>query len=207
MHNPDMDAAAAPQRHPWRLAGLVAGGTVLVLVVAALVVYVWLRGYTPLSAFGSGSFAPGPGLGADVEPVTGSGGKTVFLPVYRRHEPFDAAFTLHNTGRFAVTVTALDSSSEQPELRPVRLFGSDSATASADPARLRAFRRLRLEPGDTATVVVRWAMNCAGSRNGQVYSDSVALRYRYLSVFTRTERVALPFAVTLRCAMAPPAEP
>jgi len=201
-----MDAAAQSERHPLRLAGLAVGGAALVVAVAALVLFVWLRGYAPLSAF-AGTFAPGPGLAADVEPVAGSGGKTVFLPAYREGRPFDTAFTLHNTGRFAVTVTGLGGGTQTPELRPEALFGSDSATASADPSRLRPFRHLRLEPDDTATVVVRWQLDCAGSKNGQVFADSVPLRYRYLSLFTRTERVALPFAVTLRCGMAPPAQP
>jgi hypothetical protein len=201
-----MDAAAAPQRHPLRLAGLVAGGVVLVAALAALVLYVWLRGYDPLTAT-NGGYAPGPGLGADVEPIAGSGGKTVFLPTYTKGKPFDTAFTLENTGRFAVTLTGLGEGAEHPELRPVTLFGSDSSTANADPSSLRTFHELRLEPGDTATVVVRWQLDCAGSKNGQVFSDSLPLRYRYLSMFTRTERVVLPFAVTLRCGMAPPATP
>jgi len=184
----------------------VTGGAVLVLAVAALVLYLWLRGYAPLDAQPTG-FAPGPGLSADVEPIAGSGGKTVFVPVYRKARPFDTAFTLHNDGRFAVTVTGLGRIADGAEIRPSTLIGSDSATASADPTRLRPFRDLRLEPGDTATVVVRWQLDCAGSRNGRVFADSVPLRYRYLSIFRRTERVVLPFAVTLRCAMATPAQP
>src|SRR5207248_5882150 len=98
---------ATPKRHPLRLASLVAGGFLLVAALAALVLFLWLRTYSPLDAAGSGGFAPGPGLGADVEPVTGSGGKTVFIPAYRKNHPFDTAFTVHNTGRFAVTVTGL----------------------------------------------------------------------------------------------------
>jgi hypothetical protein len=201
-----MDAAAAPRRHPLRLASLVTGGAVLVLAAAALVLYVWLRGYAPLEAQSTG-FAPGPGLGADVEPVAGSGGKTVFEPHYAGARPFDTAFTLHNDGRFAVTVTGLGGTASHPEIRPSTLLGSDSTSASADPTHLRPFRDLRLEPGDTATVVVRWQLDCAGSRNGQVFADSVALRYRYLAIFRRTARVELPFAVTLRCGMGRAAQP
>jgi hypothetical protein len=201
-----MYAAAAPRRHPLRLAGLIAAGAVLVAALAVLVLYLWLRGYAPLSA-ATGSFAPGPGLGADVEPVAGSGGKPVFVPVYRQGRTFDTAFTLHNTGRFAVTVIALGSVSGGGQLTPQTLFGTDSSTASADPARLRPFGHLRLERGDTAIVVVRWRLGCKQGGSGQTSSDAVPLRYRYLSLFTRTERVELPFAVTLRCEGGPPAQP
>jgi hypothetical protein len=196
-------AVSAPARHPLRLAGLVTGGFVLVAALAALVLFLWLRTYAPLSSGGpdggAGGFAPGPGLGADVEPVTGSGGKTVFIPVYRKGRPFDTAFTLHNTGRFAVTVEGLVRDRGRPELAADDLLASDSSIASADPANVHAFHRLRLDPGDTATVVVRWRLDCSAGREPEVYSDSVPLRFRYLSTFTRTQSVRLPFAVTLRC--------
>jgi hypothetical protein len=196
-----MTAVSAPERHPLRLAGLVAGGLVLVAALAALVLFLWLRAYSPLSSgsAGGGGFAPGPGLGADVEPVTGSGGKPVFIPVYRKGRPFDTAFTLHNTGRFAVTVTGLATDRSRPQLEAAALLASDSSIASADPANVRAFHRLRLDPGDTAIVVVRWRLDCSAGREAEVYSDSVPLRFRYLSAFTRTQSVRLPFAVTLRC--------
>jgi hypothetical protein len=196
-----MTAVSAPERHPLRLAGLVAGGLVLVAALAALVLFLWLRAYSPLSSgsAGGGGFAPGPGLGADVEPVTGSGGKPVFIPVYRKGRPFDTAFTLHNTGRFAVTVTGLATDRSRPQLEAAALLASDSSIASADPANVRAFHKLRLDPGDTAIVVVRWRLDCSAGRKAEVYSDSVPLRFRYLSTFTRTQSVRLPFAVTLRC--------
>jgi hypothetical protein len=193
-----MEAVSAPQRHPLRVAGIVAGGVVLVLAVAAAVIFLWLRTYAPLSAADSGSYAPGPGLAADVEPVTGSGGKTVFIPNYRKGRPFDTAFTLHNTGRFAVTVSGLASDRSQPALHPGALLATDSSTASADPNHLHAFRQLRLNPGDTAIIVVRWQLHCTRKRS-EASADIVPLRYRYLSIFRRTEPVRLPFAVTLRC--------
>jgi hypothetical protein len=201
-----MEAATTPRRHPLRLAGLIAGGAILVGALAVAVVVVWLRTYAPLSAPGSG-FAPGPGLGADVRPVTGSGGKTVFIPAYRKGRPFDTAFTLHNDGRFAVTVTGLASTAHVPELWPDTLLTTDSSTASADPAHLQPFQPLRLDPGDSAILVVRWGLDCSGGARGEVFADDVPLRYRYLSQFTRTERVRLPFAVTLRCKGGPPATP
>ena len=161
--------------------------------------FLWLRTYSPLDAAGSGGFAPGPGLGADVEPVTGSGGKTVFIPAYRKNHPFDTAFTVHNTGRFAVTVTGLVKDRSSPQLEAVDLLTSDSSTASADPANVHPFHKLRLDPGDTAIVVVRWRLDCGAGSDPEVYSDSISLRFRYLSTFTRTQSVRLPFAVTLRC--------
>lgn len=196
MQNQGVDAATVPQRHPLRNAGLAAAGAVLVLAVAAAILVVWLRGYAPLS--GAGAFAPGPGLAADIEPVTGSGGRPVLVPAYRAGRPFDTAFTLHNTGRFAVEVSGLPSDGLAGPLVPAQLLATDSSTASADPAHLHPFHRLRLDRGDTAIVVVRWKLDCT-HETGEVFAEAVPLRYSYLSLFTRTERVALPFAVTLRC--------
>jgi hypothetical protein len=192
-----MEAATAARRHAVRIASLVAGGVLLVLAIAAAALYGWLRTYAPLSAAGGG-FAPGPGLAADIEPVTGSGGKPVFIPSVREGKPFDTAFTLHNTGRFAVTVSGLASTSSTSGLSATALLVTDSSTASADPSHLHSFRPLRLDPGDAAIVVVRWGIDCSAS-TGEASVDRVPLRYDYLSLFTRTERVRLPFAVTLRC--------
>jgi hypothetical protein len=192
-----------PQRHPFRLAGLVAGGAVVVLAVAALGLFLWVRSYAPLSADG-GAYAPGPGLGADVEPVSGSGGKTVFIPAYRKGRPFDTAFTLRNTGRFAVTVTGLEPGQRGTGLAAIRLFSTDSA--SAEPSNLQPLGAIRLDPRDSATIVVRWRLNC-GTSKGEASADRLPLRYRYLSTFTRTQPVVLPFAVTLRCEGRRPASP
>jgi hypothetical protein len=201
-----MSAETVPQRHPLRLAGLVAGGAVLVLALAAAILFFWLRTYAPLSAVDSGTFAPGPGLGADIEPVTGSGGRPVFIPAYRAGRAFDTAFTLHNTGRFAVEVTGLGKANSRPELQPEELLTTSSSTANADPSHLQPFARLRLDRDDTAVVVVRWRLDCSKSK-AEVFAASVPLRYTYLTMFTQTERVELPFAVTLRCSGGPPASP
>jgi hypothetical protein len=178
-----------------------------VLGLAALGLLLWLRTYAPIEALGAGTFAPGPGLGADIEPVTGSGGKPVFIPAYRKGRTFDTAFTVHNGGRFAVTVSGLGSSSAAGELHPIGLLGTDSSTASANPEHLHTFRRLRLAPGDNAIVVVRWRLACSAGSRTETSADAVPLRYRYLSLFRRTASVQLPFAVTLRCAGGPPASP
>jgi hypothetical protein len=193
-----MGAELVSKRHPVRLAGLVATGAILILALAAAILFLWLRGYTPLSADGSGSFAPGPGLAADIEPVAGSGGRPVFIPAYKPGRPFDTAFTLHNTGRFAVEVRGLGSAPGPRELQPVKLLATDSSTPDAEPGHLHPFERLRLEGGDTAVVVVRWRLDCAGSKS-EVFATSLPLRYTYLTMFNRTARIALPFAVTLRC--------
>jgi hypothetical protein len=201
-----MEAASAPARHPLRVAGLVAGGLLLVAALAAAILFLWLRTYAPLGVVSAGGFAPGPGLGADIEPVTGSLGRPVFVPAYRPGRPFDTAFTLRNSGRFAVDVTGLAADVPQASPRAARLLATDSSTASADPDHLHPFRRLRLDPGDTAILVVRWQLACP-KQAGESYADRVPLRYSYLSMFTRTERVELPFAVTLRCVGGPPATP
>jgi hypothetical protein len=124
---------------------------------------------------------------------------------------FDAAFTLHNDGRFAVSVTGLERTTpgHPPWLGATALLATTSSTASADPSELVAFRGLRLAPGDSAILVVRFGLRCAGATAGSpdVYTSGVRLRYRYLSLFTRTETIRLPFAVTLRCVGGPPASP
>jgi hypothetical protein len=205
VQNPAVEAGGAPQRHPYRLAGLIAGGAVVVLALAALGLFLWVRSYEPLSA-ADGAYAPGPGLSADIEPVTGSGGKPVFIPAYRKDRAFDTAFTLRNTGRFAVTVTGLVQARRAIGPTPIRLFSTDSTAATAEPGHLQRLSRFRLDPDDSATVVVRWHLEC-GPNKAEVSADTLPLRYRYLSTFTRTEPVVLPFAVTLRCEGRPQASP
>jgi hypothetical protein len=193
-----------------RRALAIAGGTLVVVVVAALGLWIWLGSYAPLRALDTG-YAPGPGIGADVQPISGSGGRPVFFPAAHRRTRFDTAITLRNGGRFAVTVTGLDTTppGTPPWLGATELLATTSSTASADPGELVAFQPLRIDPGDTAIVVVRFGRRCAGatSASPDVSVDSLRLRYRYLSLFTRTATTRLPFAVTLRCAGGPPATP
>ena len=160
---------------------------VAVLIVAAGGVYLWLRTYAPLDA--APPITPGAGLGADVEPTFGSGGKRVLIPAYRPGRSFDTTFTVHNGGRFAVTLRGVD-----PAGGPV------AATTLVGPV------PVRLDPHDSALVTVRWRLRC-GPGTAQASSDRVRLRYRYLSSFTRTQAVVLPFAVTLRCSGGPPPAP
>jgi hypothetical protein len=189
-----------------RTAATIAVAAVAVIGVAILGLFLWLRTYAPLNGRGTGSYGPGPGLGADVEPTFGSGGKTVFLPVYRKGKPFDTSFTVENTGRFAVTLTGIRSSRRGP-IYAEQLFATDAAN-SADPKHLHRFTDLRLAPKDSVLVAVAWHLDCANMRKGsQASTDTVHLRYRYLSLFTRTQEVELPFAVTLRCSGGPPASP
>ena len=171
---------ADQRRHPFRLAGIAVAIAVLVLGLAAIVLFLWLRTYAPLSA--AGSFAPGPGVKSVLpgrKPTFVTGGKD-----------FVTAFTLHNSGRFATTIRSLE-----PSAGAVELQTTDSSTASADPSHLHAFQPIRLDPGDSALLVVRWRLTCPAQA-----IDDVRLRYRYLSMFTRTERIRLPFAVSPRCA-------
>jgi hypothetical protein len=202
-----MDAGGSRGRRPLRTAALISGAAVAVIAAAAGGLYTWLNAYAPLNATRSNDFAAGPGLGANVQPAFGSGGKPVFIPAYRKDRPFDTAFTLENTGRFAVTVLGLASPPQGAGALTARaVLASDGATANADPANLHALGSLRLEPHDTAVVDVRWQLDCTKS-SGEIAEDRVQLRYRYLSLFTRTESVELPFAVTLRCVGGPPANP
>jgi hypothetical protein len=185
-----------------RTASLVLGAVLVVLAAAAAVLFVWLRSYAPLDATRNASFAPGRGLSTSVRPTAGSGGKPVLFPAYRKPRTFDTAFAVENTGRFAATVLGL-ASTTPGGLTAEAVFASDNPTVTADPAHLHPLTSLRLDPKDTAILDVRWRLDCS-SRKGQISSDHVRLRYRYLSLFTRTQAVELPFAVTLRCAGAPP---
>ncbi|HEY2542194.1 MAG TPA: hypothetical protein VGH92_04000 [Gaiellaceae bacterium] len=193
-----------------RRAVAISGGVVVVAAVVVLGLWLWLGSYAPLRALDTG-YAPGPGIGADVQPVSGSSGRPVFFPAVRRRHSFDTAFTLHNTGRFGVTITGLEAQQvgAPPWLGATKLLATTSSTASADPGELVPLESLRIDPGDDAIVVVRFSLRCAGATSGSpdVYSDRVRLRYSYLSMFTRTATIRLPFAVTLRCVGGPPASP
>jgi hypothetical protein len=171
---------------------VVATSILLIVAGAVLAVFLWLRTYAPLRAMRP--FAPGSGLGADVEPTFGSGGKTVLVPAAGATS-FRATITLHNAGRFAVTLTGIEAAT-----------GALGVAALDDPVHQGRFRGLRLDPHDSASIVVEWKLDCS-AHSAQVASDRVRLRYRYLSMFTRTAAVELPFAVTLRCSGGPPASP
>lgn len=173
----------------------------VVVAAAAAVLFVWLRTYAPLNATRNASFAPGRGLSTSVRPTIGSGGKPVLFPAYRKARTFDTAFTIENTGRFAATVLGL-ASSPASGLTAQTVFASDNPTVTADPAHLHPLASLRLDPKDTAILDVRWRLDCSG-RTGSFSSDHVRLRYRYLSLFTRTQAVELPFAVALHCGGVP----
>jgi hypothetical protein len=193
-----------------KLAAGILGGVLLVAVIAVAGTWLWLGSYAPLKTLQSG-YAPGPGIGADVQPVSGSGGRPVFFPVLRKTGTFDAAFTLHNTGRFAVTVKSIDPDAmgTPPWVGAEQLLATTSSTASASPKKLLPFTSLVIAPGDTAIVVARFGLRCDGatSASPDVYTDAVRLKYSYLSLFTRSATVRLPFAVTLRCVGGPPATP
>ncbi len=193
-----------------RRALAVSGAALLAIVVAALALWLYLGSYAPLRALASG-YAPGPGIGADVQPVSGSDGRTVFFPAIGKRRTFDTAFTLENSGHFAVTVTGLAPTHPAPApwVGATELLATTSSTASADPSELFPFRDLRIDPGDSAIVVVRFGLNCQGATasSPDVFTGALRLRYRYLSMFKRTATIRLPFAVTLRCVGGPPATP
>jgi hypothetical protein len=137
---------------------------VAVLAVAAVGVFLWFRAYAPLR--GELPVTPGSGVATS----HGTKARPVFVPAYARGRSFRVTFTLHNRGRFAIT-----------------LLRADAPASIVTPA------TLLLRPHDTALVTVAWHLRCPQTWN------SVRLRYRYLSSFTRTETVALPFAVTVHC--------
>jgi hypothetical protein len=193
-----------------KLAGLALAAVLVVAGVAVAAVVIWLQTYAPLDTAGGG-FAPGPGVGAVIEPAVGSGGKTVFFPAYRRGQSFLASFTLHNSGHFSVTVEGLVPASPEtpPWIGPVQLLTTDSVSTGAPVGHTHAFRPLVLSAGDTAVVVARFRPLCPSGhkRLPSVYADSLRIRYHYARWFARTQTVQLPFAVTLRCVGGPLATP
>jgi len=169
-----------------RIVATVVSAVVVVAGLAVLALFLWLRTYDPLAA--AYPVTPGPGLGANIEPTLGSGGKPVFVPAFRRGRPFKVTLTLANRGRFAVTLLGL---------------GSTTGGAVTPEA---VTKNLRLDPKQTSLVTVTWKLTCPKGVQ-QAYSDRVRVRYRYLSIFTKTASVELPFAVTLRCRGGPPPTP
>ena len=165
---------------------MVVSAVAVVAAISVLALFLWLRTYDPLDA--AYPVTPGPGLGASIEPTLGSGGKPVFVPAFRRGRSFQVTLTLANRGRFAVTLLGLgrnDPGAVMPQ----------SVT-----------QNLRLDPKQTSLVTVTWKLTCPKGVQ-EAYSDRVRLRYRYLSLFTKTASVELPFAVTLRCRGGPPPTP
>ena len=173
-----------------RIVAVALGAVAAVAALTALGLFLWLRSYAPLGALTErGTYAPGAGLGADVEPTLGSGGKTVYIPVYRTPRRFETKVTLHNGGHFPVTIKGLST----------RAGGALSA---------QSVTPIRLDSNEDAAVTVVWRLDCTdGNARGEIASDQIRLRYRYLSMFSRTQTVALPYAVNLRCSGAPPATP
>ncbi|MGH3049545.1 MAG: hypothetical protein ACRDLK_05250, partial [Gaiellaceae bacterium] len=174
-----------------RLAGVVLAALLVVAAAVAAAVFLWVRTYTPLDAH-TGEFAPGPGVGAVLEPAVGSGGKEVFFPVYKKGRDFVASLTLRNAGHFSVTVEELLPAGPEspPWIGPVTLLAADSASTSAA-LHARPFQAVTLAAGDSVVVAVRFEPLCpAGHRNvPAVFSDSIRLRYRYLHWFTREQTV------------------
>jgi hypothetical protein len=169
-----------------RIVAIVVSAVAVVAGAAVLGLFLWLRTYGPLVA--TYPVTPGPGLGSSIEPTLGSGGKPVFVPAFRRGRSFQMTLTLANRGRFAVTLLGLGRTADGP-VTPTSVS-----------------RNIRLDPKQTSLVTVSWRLSCPKGVS-EAYSDRVRLRFRYLSLFTKTESVALPFAVTLRCRGGPPATP
>jgi hypothetical protein len=208
-----MDETMRGRLQPGRVLKLVAvflAALLVVVAAAAAAVALWLRTYAPLDAT-AGDVAPGPGLGAVIEPAVGSGGKEVFFPAYRGGKTFVASFTLSNGGHFAVTVEGIVPATPDPPpwIGPVELLTTESVSSGAPVAHTLPFKPLRLAAGDSAVVVARFQPLCPTRHRSvpSVYADSLRVRYHYARWFERTQTVSLPFAVTLRCVGGPLATP
>jgi hypothetical protein len=194
------------------LVGLGAIGTVVGF-------YVWLSGYQPLGVAGSYIVAAGPGH--MVDPPLGSDGTEVFFPRYRRRGSFQASTTLANHAPFAITVVGLGADPDPDPFRAVRLDVARRDYDTRDAVPVDSRHPLRLAPGQdrTLTLTYRIVSRCLGGQPaGYWKSDargasdsgfrSAWFRIRYEHLFEKTQRVELPFAITLVCrngVTAPPA--
>lgn len=195
----DCDGRMADPERVLRLALAVAVSALAAIGIGA---FVWLERYAPLSGTTYLAFGPGQtNLGSIVDPENGSGGKTVFFPRYRAGREFWAGFMLTNTGRLPVKVEGVVTT--DPDFYGLRIVGLRRSTVDAVGFRERdtaPFRPVELGHGQHVSVIVRYRMSCVHFSNGaDVSADRVTFRYRYLGVFSRTEVVTTPYAVTLRC--------
>lgn len=206
----DVSQARPQAARALKLAGLVAGAATVAVAVCTAAAFLWLRTYAPLDT-DAGVFAPGPGVGAVIQPAVGSGGRRVFFPAYRRGRPFLASFTLQNHGRFGVEILGVDplAADPPPSVDATGLLATDSVSSDAPVGHTHPFRPFALATGDTAVLVASFRLACprTDGRVPSVFADTVRLRYRYLRWFERTQTVALPFAVTLRCVGGPLEKP
>ena len=206
-----MEAQAVPHRRPfpWRRA-LLALAVLLGLGVVgtAIGMTVWLQHYESL-AWQGGAYGADTKAGVMVEPAAGSGGD-VFFPRYRDGRTFHVLETITNVGRFPVRVLRLDTAEPQDRypFRPLRA-GASSGGQYAGP-----FQPLpvTIPAGQfrTFTVILGFNGKCIGGQPTRLSSlsafrvpvggqQALAFRIRYAHVFERTQRVPLPFAMTLSC--------
>jgi hypothetical protein len=197
---------------PWRRWLLVLALVVGVAVAAAAIVgYVWLRGYESL---GTGSFyGPGAAQGVMVRAADGSDGVDVLFLKYRPHASFQMMASVANHGRLPVTLVGLGSSGLGPgTFQPVRAQVSPPNQYGTNLSPLDRAHPVRLQPGAERTVAVtyRLASRCIGGQPAGYWKQTVGgaamsgfrsawLRIRYARVFEKTQRFTFPFAVTLMC--------
>jgi hypothetical protein len=201
--------ASLPRRSYGRAIAFVAAALGTVLMTLLIAGLVWARGYEPLDASGGEVTWTDHERGTDVDPAPGSDGKPVYFPRYRRNGTFAIAFTVTNTGRFAVE---LDGLPREPRVGvlflPIKLAVFDKwYTWDADPSPVDARRPLHIAAGATQTLRVDYRIvgRCSGGggtserADGYASTDVIRLRYRYLRVFERTATLELPMALTLAC--------
>jgi hypothetical protein len=184
----------------------------LILVAAAVAGVLWARTYTPLSG-ACCTFGPSQqNLGALVDPVSGSGGKTVFFPKVPDGRDFTAAFDLSNTGRVPVRVKGLVRGLADVSHANIRIpiagleLTKHGSCCVWGPKVDEPFHPFTLKRHAHRLLVVHWRPYCSqqlrAQKNGgnQTGTDTVQLRYGYLGgLFSRTQVVELPFAVTVQC--------
>ena len=171
-------------------------------VAAAIVGGIWLSRYAPLEWSGTGSFGPGQtNLARVADPASGSEGKPVFFPRYRRGGQFSFGFDLSNAGPLAVRLDGLVRDGG-PSFSALRVDGLGLAPAPGAPAidDAEPFHPVMVEPGESVWLVVHLRMNCAHMAASSAETlQQIPLRYTYLKFLHGSAWVEPPAVVTLNC--------
>jgi hypothetical protein len=203
-----MALTAAHARRRTRRTPLVVTALLVVVVAAAIAAYAWARTYAPLTWSG-GTLGPGPGIAAQA--VVGDEETNDVRPLYfvhrRRRGTVTVGFDVTNDGRFAVTIEGAvreppAAADVSPGLGVVELR---RATRENDPRNSSTFRALRIPPHSSQFLLVRLWTQCSRAQlrgrdpGATANLDGIALRYRYLGIFHRTKRFAMPLVVANQC--------
>jgi hypothetical protein len=185
---------------------LLGGAVAIAVLVAAVLLVVWLslRDYKPFDGTYS-EFAPISGVARDVQPVTGSEGKTVFFAEQRKRGLMSLAFDFRNSGNHSVRLDRVYAGDFPGSHFSIYLSDVKIQTRNVErgmkPASFVPFHPIALDPGRTVYLMLDYRTRCFGDEivGDQTSINVMRVRYSYLRVFHRTEWLPLPFGVVMQC--------